>query len=213
MNPPSKRAKSLQKKSSTKKQAPQKKVPQKEASQTKASPQKVLQQKASQKAPSQKLQGPASKSSGSAGPVAAKPIINTAPISRLDIFVFGEGGTGELGLGVKNAVNVKTPRLNVNLHAETVGVVDICAGGMHAVALTHDNQVLTWGINDNHALGRDTTWEGGIKRSRRRMELLQRKAVLISILPSLLRLLSRVISFHMAQNSSVLLREIVAHLP
>ncbi|KAL1967207.1 hypothetical protein VTN77DRAFT_3498 [Rasamsonia byssochlamydoides] len=95
---------------------------------------------------------------------AAKPVvINTAPTARLDIFVFGDGSAGELGLGPKNAINVKTPRLNVNLHAETVGVVDIAAGGMHTVALTHDDKVLTWGISDNCALGRDTTWEGGMK--------------------------------------------------
>jgi regulator of chromosome condensation len=29
---------------------------------------------------------------------------------------------------------------------------------MHAVALTHDHKVLTWGVNDLSALGRDTTW-------------------------------------------------------
>lgn len=30
---------------------------------------------------------------------------------------------------------------------------------MHCVALTHDQQILTWGVNDDGALGRDTTWE------------------------------------------------------
>lgn len=154
VNLPLKRAKSLQKKGPAKKQGPKKKLPQK----------KVLQKTASQKKASlQKAQDTPSKSPGSVGPVAAKPIINTAPTAQLDVFVFGEGGAGELGLGVKNTVNVKTPRLNVNLHAETVGVVDISTGGMHAVALTHDNQVLTWGINDNRALGRDTAWEGRMK--------------------------------------------------
>jgi regulator of chromosome condensation len=34
---------------------------------------------------------------------------------------------------------------------------------MHCVALTHDNKILTWGVNDQGALGRDTTWEGGLK--------------------------------------------------
>ncbi|OJJ95824.1 hypothetical protein ASPACDRAFT_81581 [Aspergillus aculeatus ATCC 16872] len=34
---------------------------------------------------------------------------------------------------------------------------------MHCVALTHDNKILTWGVNDQGALGRDTTWEDGYK--------------------------------------------------
>lgn len=32
-------------------------------------------------------------------------------------------------------------------------------GGLHCVALTHDSKILTWGVNDDGALGRDTTWE------------------------------------------------------
>lgn len=34
---------------------------------------------------------------------------------------------------------------------------------MHTVALTADNKVVTWGVNDEHALGRDTTWDGGVR--------------------------------------------------
>jgi alpha-tubulin suppressor-like RCC1 family protein len=71
--------------------------------------------------------------------------------------------SAELGLGSKNAVNVNRPRLNTNLDAEKVGVVDIAAGGMHAVTLTHDNRILTWGVNDNYALGRETIWDGGLR--------------------------------------------------
>ncbi|KAJ9196145.1 hypothetical protein DTO164E3_6442 [Paecilomyces variotii] len=73
------------------------------------------------------------------------PIIeNKAPTTRLDVYVFGEGSAGELGLGPKKSVDVKRPRLNPLLDAEKVGV-------------------LTWGVNDNYALGRDTPWEGGLK--------------------------------------------------
>jgi len=50
---------------------------------------------------------------------------------------------------------VKRPRLNHLLKADSVGVVAIAVGGMHAAALTHDNKILTWGVNDNGALGRD----------------------------------------------------------
>lgn len=94
--------------------------------------------------------------------------INEAPTKILDVYVFGEGSSGELGLGSKRInnkkpIDVKRPRLNDNLAAATTGVVQISCGGMHAVALTHDNKILTWGVNDQGALGRDTTWDGGLR--------------------------------------------------
>ena len=89
-------------------------------------------------------------------------IINEVPTQILDVYVFGEGSACELGLGnAKNATNVKRPRLNPYLSAKEVGVVLIACGGMHSAALTHDNRILTWGVNDLGALGRDTTWNGG----------------------------------------------------
>ncbi|KAK7614811.1 regulator of chromosome condensation 1/beta-lactamase-inhibitor protein II [Phyllosticta paracitricarpa] len=88
---------------------------------------------------------------------------NVAPTQKLHVFVFGEGSSGELGLGTaKNAVDVKRPRLNPHLQADSVGVVQLATGGMHVVALTHDNKILTWGVNDQGSLGRDTAWEGGL---------------------------------------------------
>ncbi|EJT78681.1 RCC1 domain-containing protein [Gaeumannomyces tritici R3-111a-1] len=94
--------------------------------------------------------------------------INSAPETVLDVFVFGEGSSGELGLGNmrhegKKPLDVKRPRINHNLTAATVGVVQIACGGMHVVALTKDNKILTWGVNDQGALGRDTTWDGGLR--------------------------------------------------
>ncbi|KAL1965400.1 hypothetical protein VTN77DRAFT_5837 [Rasamsonia byssochlamydoides] len=110
--------------------------------------------------PPKRVKAVAKEAQASQAPRAA---LNAAPTSRLDVFVFGEGSAGELGLGPKNAIDVTRPRLNAKLDAKTVGVVSIATGGMHAVALTHDNKVLTWGVNDNCALGRDTTWSGGLK--------------------------------------------------
>jgi regulator of chromosome condensation len=90
--------------------------------------------------------------------------LNTAPSQKLNIYIFGSGESGELGLGHvarngKKPIGVKRPRLNDLLDASKVGIVQMAVGGMHCVALTHDGKVLTWGVNDNSALGRDTTWE------------------------------------------------------
>lgn len=92
--------------------------------------------------------------------------INEPPTTVLDVYVFGAGENGELGLGAdkvdgKKPTDVKRPRLNQNLKGK--GVVQIGCGGMHVVALTKDNKILTWGVNDNSALGRDTKWEGGLR--------------------------------------------------
>ena len=86
-----------------------------------------------------------------------KIVINYAPTQCLDVFVCGEGSNGELGLGTaKNVIDVKRPRLNAMLPAKDVGVVQVACGGMHALALTHDGRVLSWGVNDGGALGRPT---------------------------------------------------------
>ena len=86
-----------------------------------------------------------------------KIVINYAPTQRLDVFVCGEGSNGELGLGTaKNVIDVKRPRLNVKLSAQDIGVVQLACGGMHALALTYDRKVLSWGVNDGGALGRPT---------------------------------------------------------
>ena len=87
--------------------------------------------------------------------------VKEAPTTPLDIFVFGEGSGGELGLGSKATngqmpVEVMRPRLNRLLSSDDVGVVQIACGGMHAIALTRDNRILTWGVNDLGALGRAT---------------------------------------------------------
>ncbi|GAB7361945.1 hypothetical protein MBLNU230_g1983t1 [Neophaeotheca triangularis] len=92
------------------------------------------------------------------------PVLTEPPTRRMDVYVFGEGSAGELGLGPKNSsLEVKRPRFNPNLASDKAGVVQLDAGAMHAVALTRDNKILTWGVNDDGALGRTTAWEGGVR--------------------------------------------------
>ncbi|RFU35364.1 hypothetical protein B7463_g957, partial [Scytalidium lignicola] len=103
-----------------------------------------------------------------AAPKKVVPDINPPPTKILDIYVFGEGTAGELGLGAvkydgKKPIDVKRPRINEKLSASKVGVVQIAVGGMHCAALTHDNKILTWGVNDQGALGRETPNLGKMK--------------------------------------------------
>ncbi len=40
--------------------------------------------------------------------------------------------------------------------------MQVAVGGMHCAALTHDNKILTWGVNDHSALRKDTQWNSGL---------------------------------------------------
>jgi regulator of chromosome condensation len=86
--------------------------------------------------------------------------LNPPPMERLDVYVCGSGESGELGLGAKpfdgkKPLGVKRPRYNHLLKE----VTQIGVGGMHCIALTDDHKVLTWGVNDDGALARNTAWE------------------------------------------------------
>ncbi|BFZ60325.1 hypothetical protein YB2330_001361 [Saitoella coloradoensis] len=78
----------------------------------------------------------------------------------LNVYVFGTGDMCQLGLGPAAKV-VKRPRLNANLGIDQVGVVGLSVGGMHSAAVTKDGKVLTWGVGDAGALGRNVEWDGG----------------------------------------------------
>ncbi|KAJ6256117.1 Alsin [Drechslerella dactyloides] len=87
-------------------------------------------------------------------------VIRERSTARLDVYVFGKGDMCELGLGPNaKARTVTRPRLNPFLLMDPVGVVEVAVGGMHTAVLTHDGRILTWGVNDQNALGRSTTWE------------------------------------------------------
>lgn len=83
---------------------------------------------------------------------------------KLDVFAFGTGSMCELGLGPEaNCKIVKRPRKNIHLDRETVGIVDFSVGGMHCAALDFRGRILTWGVNDQGALGRNTDCEAPFK--------------------------------------------------
>ncbi|KAK3938515.1 regulator of chromosome condensation 1/beta-lactamase-inhibitor protein II [Diplogelasinospora grovesii] len=90
--------------------------------------------------------------------------INQAPTQVLAVLVFGNGDAGELGLGPAEQ-EAPRPCLNPFLNPDSPSalhhIVQLDCGGMHTIALTKDNKIVTWGVNDNGALGRDTDWEGG----------------------------------------------------
>ncbi|KAJ0170438.1 hypothetical protein K1T71_013809 [Dendrolimus kikuchii] len=81
--------------------------------------------------------------------------IPTAPKKRGRVLTCGQGDVGQLGLGESI---LETSKFK---HVTALGdkVVDVCAGGMHTVALDCNGKVWTYGCNDEGALGRTTSGE------------------------------------------------------
>lgn len=71
--------------------------------------------------------------------------------------VCGQGDMGQLGLGDEDS---KFERKRPALVDKVSNVVDVKAGGMHNLVLTHDGRVYSFGCNDEGALGRDSSEEG-----------------------------------------------------
>lgn len=94
------------------------------------------------------------------------PVINNAPTEILTVFAFGTGDmSGELGLGPKKKEAKRAtviPKLD-GRDKDAYRVVQVDCGGMHTLALTEDNKIVSWGCNDKGALGRDTNWDGGLR--------------------------------------------------
>jgi len=77
-----------------------------------------------------------------------------------DVFTFGSGDCGELALGsLENDEDLlaKVPRLVTSLqkHITGGGIISMCCGGQHNAVVTYQGDVLTWGCNDDKALGRE----------------------------------------------------------
>ncbi|GAO15590.1 hypothetical protein UVI_02050230 [Ustilaginoidea virens] len=136
------------------KTVPKKAAPEK-AAPKKAAPKKAVPKKAAPKRAAKKEEAVSEE----------RELLNQAPTEPIAVFSFGSGECGELGLGPKRTTAL-VPKFNANLdpsEASKPHVVQLACGGMHTIVLTSDNKILTWGVNDEGALGRDTTWEGGMK--------------------------------------------------
>lgn len=75
---------------------------------------------------------------------------NIAPTTRLQVMVLGDGNPMSSAGEPKRCLR---PVIERNIS----GVVSVATGRMHAVALTADNRVLTSGVNDRCALGKNIT--------------------------------------------------------
>lgn len=67
------------------------------------------------------------------------------------LYACGEGTNGRLGLGHNN--NVPTPRLVPVLSQYVVKKVAVHSGGKHALALTLDGKVFSFGEGEDGKLG------------------------------------------------------------
>lgn len=86
------------------------------------------------------------------------PVINEVPTQVIVPFVVGAGDSGELGLGTgKGAMNLPRAKPHPFFAAGKVEIVQLACGGMHGLALGKDGKVYSWGVNDDGALGRDTS--------------------------------------------------------
>ncbi|XP_076245491.1 regulator of chromosome condensation 1 isoform X2 [Calliopsis andreniformis] len=71
------------------------------------------------------------------------------------LLVFGQGDVGQLGLGEEVVEKIRPFAI-----PGYQDIVAIAAGGMHNVCLRETGEVITFGCNDEGALGRDTSTEG-----------------------------------------------------
>jgi alpha-tubulin suppressor-like RCC1 family protein len=77
-----------------------------------------------------------------------------------DIFTWGFGGAGQLGLG--NFTHHPTPQLVEKMQA-TKCVIAVAAGQSHTVTLTSEHQIYTWGHGADGRLGVNTTERIGVR--------------------------------------------------
>jgi alpha-tubulin suppressor-like RCC1 family protein len=72
---------------------------------------------------------------------------------RRELFVFGSGARGQLGLGNDESASLHEPRLVEALLGRRIAAV-VC-GGAHTLALTEDGSCWAWGDNEFGQIGAD----------------------------------------------------------
>jgi regulator of chromosome condensation len=72
-----------------------------------------------------------------------------------EVFVFGDGDCGQLGLGEEVTERLRPFPVSI----EDKPILQVACGGMHTVALAQDRTIYSWGVNDEGALGRETSGE------------------------------------------------------
>ena len=71
------------------------------------------------------------------------------------MFACGEGASGRLGIG--DYLNVPSPQQITGLSTYVVCKVAVHSGGQHALALTVDGNVFSWGNGEHGQLGHGST--------------------------------------------------------
>lgn len=95
------------------------------------------------------------------------PLRQAAPRSRppRQLFVYGNGDFGQLGLGPDETTELFKPKLHEwcaeavesgKFGEEGAGIEAVAAGGMHSLMVDEEGKVWSWGVNDDSALGRPT---------------------------------------------------------
>lgn len=72
-----------------------------------------------------------------------------------DVMVVGNGDCGQLGLGEEDDDCRDSLKMVVVASLGAERVTSVACGGMHAVVLTLDGKLWTWGCNDDGVLGRE----------------------------------------------------------
>ena len=67
------------------------------------------------------------------------------------VYACGEGTNGRLGVG--GCADVGVPKIIADLSTYVVRKVAVSTGGRHAMALTADGKVFSWGDGDSGQLG------------------------------------------------------------
>lgn len=90
------------------------------------------------------------------------------------VFVIGENDVGQLGFGEEVDVKKRPAMLEL-----PYSITDIQAGGMHSVCLTESGEVITFGCNDEGALGR-ITLDDAAESTPHRVEGIKERVIQIS---------------------------------